>query len=53
MDPTRKPLTFERGNYTIKLNVDGQTLTQPVTILPDPRALPNGADASPDEGDDE
>jgi hypothetical protein len=37
----------------VKLTVDGQTLTQPVTILPDPRTLPKGADASPEENDDD
>ena len=50
---SRGPLSLEPGNYIVKLTVDGQTLTQPVTILPDPRMLPKGADPSPEEDDDE
>src|SRR5271156_563074 len=53
MGPGREALTLEPGNYIIKLSVDGQTLTQAVTILPDPRALPKGAEAMPDEDDDQ
>ena len=49
----RGPMSLEPGNYTVKLTVDGQSLTQPVTILPDPRMLPKGADASPDDDDDQ
>ena len=45
--------TLEPGDYTVKLTVDGQTLKQPVKILPDPRALPKGADAVPVANDDE
>ena len=30
------------GPYTVRLTVDGQTYTQPVTIKPDPRGAPNG-----------
>jgi photosystem II stability/assembly factor-like uncharacterized protein len=30
------------GDYTVRLTVDGQTYSQPVTIKPDPRGLPNG-----------
>jgi len=44
---------LEPGSYTLKLIVDGQTLTQPVTILPDPRTLPKGADAAPEDDDDQ
>lgn len=44
---------LEPGRYTLKLTVDGQTLTQPVTVLPDPRTLPKGADALPDDDDDQ
>lgn len=47
----RGPLSLEPGPYTVRLTVDGQTLTQPVTVLPDPRMLPKGADASPDDED--
>ena len=45
--------SLEPGEYSVKLTVDGQTLTQPVTILPDPRMLPKGADALPEDDDDE
>jgi hypothetical protein len=31
------------GQYTVRLTVDGQTYTQPVTIKPDPRGVPAGA----------
>jgi photosystem II stability/assembly factor-like uncharacterized protein len=31
------------GQYTIRLTVDGQTYTQPVTVKPDPRGIPAGA----------
>ncbi len=44
---------LEPGEYTVKLTADGQVLTQAVKILPDPRTLPKGADASPDDDDDE
>jgi hypothetical protein len=43
---------LQPGDYTVKLTVDGQTYTRPVTIKPDPRNLPSGADASPDGDDD-
>jgi hypothetical protein len=32
------------GQYTVRLTVDGQTYTQPVTIKPDPRGLPAGVE---------
>jgi photosystem II stability/assembly factor-like uncharacterized protein len=51
--PRPGPRSLEPGEYTVKLTVDGQTLTQQVTVLPDPRTLPKGADASPDDDDDE
>jgi hypothetical protein len=44
---------LQPGNYTVKLSVEGQVFTQPVTIKPDPRELPKGADASPGSGDDD
>jgi photosystem II stability/assembly factor-like uncharacterized protein len=31
------------GAYTVRLSVDGQTYTQPVTVKPDPRGVPDGA----------
>jgi photosystem II stability/assembly factor-like uncharacterized protein len=30
------------GQYTVRLTVDGQTLTQPVALKPDPRGVPEG-----------
>jgi hypothetical protein len=33
------------GQYTVRLTVDGQTYTQPVTVKPDPRGAPNGAES--------
>jgi hypothetical protein len=51
--PGRGAAGLQPGAYTVRLTVDGQTLTQPATVKPDPRKLPNGADASPDDGDDE
>ena len=30
------------GQYTVRLTVDGQTYTQPVTVKPDPRGVPEG-----------
>ncbi len=43
---------LQPGEYTVKLTVDGQTYTEPVTIKPDPRNLPTGADAQPDGEED-
>lgn len=51
--PGRSGRGLEPGEYKVRLTVDGQTLTQPVTILPDPRTLPKGADASPQGNDDD
>jgi hypothetical protein len=50
--PTRTVAGLQPGDYTVRLTVDGQTLSQPVTVKPDPRELPKGADASPDDDDD-
>jgi len=36
--------TLQPGPYTVRLTVDGQTYTQPVTVKPDPRGAPNGVD---------
>jgi photosystem II stability/assembly factor-like uncharacterized protein len=44
---------LQPGNYTVRLTVDGQTLSQPVTIKPDPRKLPSGAAVVPEDDDDE
>ena len=44
---------LQPGTYTVRLSADGQVLTQPVTIKPDPRGLPPGSDPQPEEDDDE
>jgi len=49
----RRAAMLQPGQYTVKLTVDGKTLTQPVTIHPDPRMLPEGADASGEGEDDD
>lgn len=51
--PERNAAGLEPGVYTVRLTVDGKVLTQAVTVHPDPRGLPKGADAVPDEDDDE
>ena len=33
---------LEPGNYTVRLTVDGEALTEPVTLKPDPRNVPAG-----------
>jgi photosystem II stability/assembly factor-like uncharacterized protein len=49
----RRAAVLQPGEYTVKLTVDGKTFTQPVTIQPDPRMLPDGAEASGEgESDD-
>ncbi len=53
MRPGRGISGLQPGNYIVRLTVDGRTLTQPVTVKPDPRDLPKGADASPDDDDDQ
>jgi hypothetical protein len=40
------------GNYTVRLTVDGQTYSRPVTIKPDPRGITNDTDDNP-MGDDD
>ncbi|HTX77553.1 MAG TPA: hypothetical protein VMD29_15195, partial [Terracidiphilus sp.] len=49
----RSAPVLEPGDYTVRLTVDGQTLTQPVTIKPDPRGLPAGATPPSDDDDDQ
>ena len=51
--PGRGSQGLQPGEYTVRLTVDGQTLTQPVTVKPDPRKLPAGAAIPPDDDDDE
>jgi hypothetical protein len=43
---------LEPGEYTLKLTVDGRTYTRSVTIKPDPRNLPSGADPLPEGEED-
>jgi len=53
-EPSRRgPQGLQPGNYTVRLTVGGQTLSQRVTIKPDPRHLPAGATASEDGDDDD
>jgi photosystem II stability/assembly factor-like uncharacterized protein len=33
---------LQAGQYSVRLTVNGQVLTQPVTVKPDPRGAPNG-----------
>ena len=40
------------GDYTVRMTVDGQTYSQPVTIKPDPRGVPDAAE-NPAPGNDE
>jgi len=47
--PESAPQSLQPGEYTVRLTLDGQTLTQPVTVKPDPRKLPKGAEASHDD----
>jgi photosystem II stability/assembly factor-like uncharacterized protein len=51
--PGRRSQGLQPGDYTVRLTVDGQTFTQPVSIKPDPRKLPNDATTVPDGDDDE
>jgi hypothetical protein len=44
--------TLPAGQYTVRLTVDGQTYTQPVTVKPDPRGAPNGVTDGAGSGDD-
>jgi len=37
---------LQPGQYTVRLTVDGQTYTQPVTIKPDPRGASNGIEST-------
>jgi hypothetical protein len=41
------------GQYTLRLTVDGQTYTQPVTIKPDPRGAPEDSGAGETANDDD
>lgn len=43
----RGPQGLQPGDYTLRMTVNGQTLTQPVSVKPDPRGVP--ANASADE----
>ena len=37
----RGAASLEPGRFSVRLTVDGQAFTQPVTIKPDPRNIPN------------
>lgn len=37
---------LQAGQYTVRLIVDGETLTEPVTLKPDPRNIPEGGESS-------
>ena len=39
----RAAAVLRPGEYTVRLTVDGQIYTQPVTVRPDPRGVPEGA----------
>jgi hypothetical protein len=43
--------TLQAGAYTVRLTVDGQSYTQPVTVKPDPRGVPNGLTEGAGGGD--
>jgi photosystem II stability/assembly factor-like uncharacterized protein len=55
----RGPVAFGRGTtltpgeYTVRLTVDGKSYTQPVTVQPDPRNLPEFAEPSASTNDDD
>jgi hypothetical protein len=51
--PARGFQGLRPGEYSVRLTVNGHTLTQPVTVKPDPRKLPAGAAVVPDDDDDE
>ncbi len=51
--PRRGAAGLTPGPYTVRLTVDGQTYTHPVTIKPDPRNLPKGADTAALGGEDD
>ncbi len=42
----RSPAGLQPGNYTVLLSVNGETLTQPITIKPDPRSIPEGGEST-------
>ena len=48
--PTQRRLRgaagLEPGNYIVRLTVNGETLTQPVMIKPDPRNIPEGGEST-------
>ncbi len=44
---------LQAGPYTVRLTVDGQTYTQPVTVKPDPRGSPAGVAENAGGGEEE
>jgi photosystem II stability/assembly factor-like uncharacterized protein len=53
MGPNRSVASLQPGTYTVRLTVNGETLTQPAAVKPDPRALPKGAVVNPEDGNDD
>jgi hypothetical protein len=51
--PHRSEPALEPGNYTVRLIVDGQSLTRPAVIKSDPRGLPFGAKPPENDHDDD
>jgi len=49
----RGALGLRPGDYTVRLTVDGKTYTQPVTVKPDPRNPPEGAEPPPQDDNDD
>jgi len=47
--------SLQPGQYTVRLTVDGQAYTQPVTVKPDPRGAPNAPEnpAAEEENDED
>lgn len=44
--PPHAQTGLQPGEYTVRLTVDNRTLTQPVTVKPDPRNVPIGAEST-------
>jgi photosystem II stability/assembly factor-like uncharacterized protein len=53
MRPGRGAPALKSGDYTVRLTVNGESYTQPVTVKPDPRHPPENADAPAEGNDDE
>jgi photosystem II stability/assembly factor-like uncharacterized protein len=44
---------LQPGDYTVRLTVDGQVLTEPVTLKPDPRGVPPGSESNAFSGNND